>query len=163
MKYIALLSSIVHFPTASIRPIWLVRQNPVNSAVPNFVTPKEPAALNDALHDAGNATSSPRVTSRRQSVGSPVPITFVTPATRISSVSILACNHVQLVTSAMTVPLSAGRVAFITVANAAARRRARRVLSHVHGHVPISRARFPVDRYVPHIECTPPLQLPISL
>jgi len=123
MKYTALLSSSVHFPTASTRPTWLVRQNPVKSAVPNFVTPKGPAAPNDALHDAGNATSFPRVTSRRQSVGSSVPITFVTPATRTSSASMPASSHVQLATSATTVPLSAGRVAFITVANAAARRR----------------------------------------
>jgi len=163
MKHTALLSSIIHFLTASIQPIWLVWQNPVKSAVPNFVTPKGPAAPNDAPHDAGNASSSPRVTSRRQSVGSTVPITFVIPATRTFSASMPASSHVQSATSAMTVPLSAGRVAFITVANAAARRCARRALSHVHGHVPISRARFPVDRYVPHVECTPPLQLLISL
>jgi len=156
MKYTALLSSTVHFPTVSIRPIWLVQQNPVKSTVPNFVTSKGPAAPNDALRDAGNATSSPRVTSRRQSVGSSVPITFVIPATRTSSASMPASGHARSATSATTVSLNAGRVAFITVANAAARRRARRALSHVHGHVPISRARFPVDRYVSHIEYTLP-------
>ena len=146
MKYIAPLPSLVHFPTASIRLIWRVRQIPVKSLVRKFVMSKGHAAPKGALRDAGNARCSPRVPRRPQSVGSPAPITFVTFAGRISSASIPASNHVRSDTSATIAPPSADRAVLITVANAAARRRARHALRHVHGHALINRVRFHADQ-----------------
>lgn len=155
MKCFAPLSSTVHFPTVSTRLLCPVRQSPVKSAVHKFVTSKGPAAPNDALRDAGNVRNSPGIARCRQLAGSPVPITFVTPAIRTFSASIHASNHVRSGTPATTVPPSADRVAFITVANVAARRHARRVPSRVHGRALISRARFLAGRYVSYAEYTP--------
>ena len=155
MKCIAPLLSLVRFPTASIQPLWLVRQNPGKSVVHKFATWKGPAAPKDALRDAGNARSSPRLFSYPQSVELPVSITLAIPAARISSASITASNHVQSGTSATIVPPNADRAVFITVANAAAQRRVRHARSHVHGRALMTCARFHADRCVSRAAPTP--------
>jgi hypothetical protein len=154
MKYIAPSSSLVPFPTASIQLVWLVRPNPVKSAVHKFVASQGPAAPTDALRDVGNARSSPGIPSYPQSVGSPVPTTFVIPAARISSASIPASNHVRSGMFVTIVPPNADKAAFITVASVAVQRHVRHALSHVLGRALISRVRFHADRYVYHTEYT---------
>jgi len=67
-------------------------------------------------------------------------------AARVSSVNTPASSYVQAGMFVVTVPLSAGRVAFITVANVAARPRARHAPSHVSGYVLIRRVQSLVDR-----------------